>query len=118
MYCTKCKTNWAALHSDTLENEVYEYCPKCKTDSHLENEREGDKFILCPFSGRVKNITTGKYVLQKPKVFHEKHKPFDINKWKEDLEEKQRLEDIQINKYIQVYKEKGPEEAIKVFYNK
>lgn len=115
MYCTKCKTNWASLYSC---DEGVEYCPICLTDYFLETNHDGDTFIMCGITGRIKNITTGKYVqamkINKPVS----RKPFIIDDWRAEKERREKLEDEQINNYIKVYETEGKEAAEKAFFKK
>jgi len=63
--CTKCNINWERLwdQEDHDGEEVYEFCPICKTDTHLVAGKE-DKpsYIRCGLTGRVMDAKTGEVI--------------------------------------------------------
>lgn len=59
-YCTKCNTNWARLHIESTDDEIYEFCPICKTDSYLIEGTEGETFIAQAFTGKLIKINNNK----------------------------------------------------------
>lgn len=60
-FCTKCGINWAALMTvdDEQNDESYEFCPVCRTDSFLTDAVDGPKYILS-VTGKLVDAATGK----------------------------------------------------------
>lgn len=60
-YCTKCGINWAELHSvdDEVNDETYQFCPVCRTDSFLVDAVDGPKYLQT-ITGQLIDVATGK----------------------------------------------------------
>lgn len=96
-YCSRCGVNWSALWQQEAEGEeVYEFCPLCKTDLHLEEGNDIHGHIKCPVSGKIYNTFTGEDVtltiMAKPVSIKERK----VKVWDETYEEfKKREEDAE-----------------------
>lgn len=119
MFCSKCNINWAQLHTQEVENEIYEYCPVCKTDVHLQPQKNSVKFIMCPITGKVRNLNTGKVLLfgdTKPPKIIQRSKPVNIDEYRKRHEDRIKKEDKAIEAYLSTYQTHGLEAARKVFF--
>lgn len=120
MKCTKCNITWAALDSfqDENRNEVYEVCPKCKSNMDLVECSDKPRFIRCPLSGKIKNFDTGELLtVETPSNY----KPVKIKTWMEawlEDEERQQRELLAIEHYHRVYEFEGSVAASRAFFEK
>lgn len=73
-HCTKCGNNWAKLQSIEDEDEVYEFCPVCKTDSFL-TEGSGSSYILT-IDNKIVNVETGKELVKEYSTVYEEREPY------------------------------------------
>lgn len=73
-HCTKCGNNWAQLHSiaDEANDELYEFCPVCRTDSFL-TEGTGPAYILT-IDNKIVNVATGKELIKESEVIEQQQK--------------------------------------------
>lgn len=117
-YCTHCRINWASLETqdDEEEDESYDCCPKCKNDAHLIDSKEGDKFIYCQITGKIKNIKTGEVLQEKQKVNFVPEKVFDKQAWIEEEKEKSLREERALDAYHNIFESEGREAAEKAFF--
>jgi hypothetical protein len=116
-YCTKCLINWANLWSDNNRHGV-DFCPCCKSDSSLEDAKEGDSFIRSVVSGKIINAIT-----KKPFVIGTmqhgtlcRNVEFDIKAWEQKQEAEQEKQLVAIAKYHEVYESQGPEIAEQLYF--
>jgi len=119
MYCTKCKINWAKLHSqdDDIGDETYEYCPSCAKDHFLIETQPGERFLCCPFTGKITSADTGKELVREVKhLFLKSKKPFDVEEWKKKKEYDEEKEMERIEYYQKVFAEQGAEAAEKAYF--
>jgi hypothetical protein len=64
-YCSKCDINWLALWtSDGQGDEVYEFCPECKSSLDLGPGRDILAYIKCQVTGRIVNPETGQELIR------------------------------------------------------
>lgn len=103
-YCTKCKINWAALHSQDHEerDETYEFCPKCKCDMWLVDAVPGPQYTQHAISGVIRDVATGEpmpVLWPKPAGPVRPDKPFNLQEWQA---KKQKKEDV-MNKALEAY---------------
>ena len=83
-HCKECDINWLKLGDETQGDEVYEFCPKCKTDMFLEAGTDIVGYIMCPITGRIYDPETGKDINDKGlRVLFE---PIRQKVWDETLE--------------------------------
>lgn len=71
-HCTKCGHTWAQLHSiaDEANDELYEFCPVCRTDSFLA-EGTGPAYILT-LDNKIINVETGKELIKESEVIEQR----------------------------------------------
>lgn len=79
-FCTKCGNNWAKLHSidDEVNNEIYEFCPVCHTDSFLTDAIEGPLYFMT-VTGQIIDTATGKELTKEVEtVQQEEREPYHL----------------------------------------
>jgi hypothetical protein len=61
IYCAGCETNWSQLPTMDEEqgDEWYVFCPTCRTDSFLEDGKEGPTFSFNSITGEMIDDVTG-----------------------------------------------------------
>lgn len=110
-YCTKCEINWARLGTQTIGDEVYEYCPVCNSDLDLLQGKDGDVY-MSTVDGRIINAITKVTYEKCPPVIHAPppdYRPASIPTPAQRDEmriERERKEDDRINAYIASYDQK------------
>jgi hypothetical protein len=117
IHCSKCGINWAALHSiaDESGDELYEFCPVCHTDAYLEDGTDITAYIMCPFTGKITDVDTGKQMHIKQKSVFIPQKEY-IPKPRETAEKRIEREDVAISAYQAAYHTLGKEAAEKLFF--
>ena len=56
-YCTRCRIAWLSLANEQVDDEDYEFCPKCKSDTFLTaSDLQG--YLYNFFTGEVINPMT------------------------------------------------------------
>lgn len=60
-YCAGCCTNWSSLPmmDGDDDDESYEYCPTCRTDSFLEEGHDGPTYSFNAITGEMIDDVTG-----------------------------------------------------------
>ena len=114
-YCNNCGINWARLHSQDAGDSMYEYCPICKTDSFLDDGKEGDAFIQL-IDGSVINPKTGEEYKRFPEVDIEKHDQPETIDFEEMYGERMNREDEALELYQQALAAGMLEEEAKAIY--
>lgn len=98
-YCSKCKIPWISLATEQEEDEEYEFCPKCKSDTFLSpSDLQGYLFNF--FTGEVINADTREPhpdTIPKPRKTKPPNPLLPYDEW---LEKKNSREDAAIQAYI------------------
>ncbi|MEO6610710.1 MAG: hypothetical protein ABIT05_01210 [Chitinophagaceae bacterium] len=64
-YCSKCDINWIALWTSEGEwEEVYEFCPECKSSLDLGPGTDILAYIKCQVTGRILNPENGQELIR------------------------------------------------------
>lgn len=122
-YCTKCRTNWAALHSQDDDNgdESYDFCPVCKSDSFLQDFKENEDAFLYSLNGQKVNVKTGrilKNAITLPLISRKTSSlPYNKEDWEKREEAKDIAQEKRINEYIANCEKYGKEEAERIYFN-
>lgn len=118
-YCTKCKINWAALYreDDTAGDESYDFCPVCKTDMFLADGLQGDSYILVPGGSIINPLNHQPLQLPVKKNYMPEAPAFDIQAYKQRMENNEAIQDQAINAYTQLYDVMGRAAAEAEFFN-
>lgn len=88
--CKRCKINWEHLwkSDENGGDEVYEYCPVCNTDTHLQQINDkSPSFFKCLITGVIKNAKTGDVFEYTPKQLEAPRKKRRRKKWLETEDE-------------------------------
>lgn len=118
MHCTNCNITWQHLHAQQGEgDEVYEFCPVCKTDMYLQPSTEETGCMQCPFTGDIIKVATREKLNMQPAVIVADAKPFDVQAWQKKKNELQAEQDERIAYYQQLYEMQGREVAEEYYYN-
>lgn len=118
--CTHCNINWAilAVQDDNNYDEMYEFCPTCKSDMHLIENANHPAFVQCQITGRIYNPFTGEdYNPLKEMCTIAPDREFNIDAWREKKEEHRMKEEQRIDKYIAESETIGKEKARQNYLN-
>lgn len=119
-HCSRCGTNWARLHTiDEEGDEQYDFCPVCKTDTHLEAAQPGPWFTFCPFTGQKIDVDTGKpggIEISEPPGVAPYTGGFNPDRYYKRLAERHAIEDKAIDAYLKTYETEGPSAAQEAFH--
>ena len=120
-FCTKCKMNWADLHSQTEAADEYCFCPLCRTDLYLADFKKDEESFLCsPVDSSIVCVETGATRLYHHPVTESNYKPsVYLTEYEVYLIELERFkkEDIAIAEYVKVFHEQGKAAAEAAFFN-
>ncbi len=104
-YCTKYQANVIPESQDCIGDEKYEYCPHCKNDMYLEDQREG-----VGFTPPLKPIILPKFVPDKKDTV-----TYFLTNEEQDIAAERYLKAIE--DYQQHYETHGPEAAKEMYLN-
>jgi hypothetical protein len=104
-YCAGCCTNWSQLPSmeGDDEDEVYEYCPTCRTDCFLEELHDAPTITFNPITGEMIDDVTGIPIyipMPAPPPVPEWFGQFDEGQYRKDKEKAEQVEDQAIIAYM------------------
>lgn len=113
-YCKNCDINWARLWTEDVDDETYEFCPKCKSSIDLTDGTDIVSYTKCRITGRTTNVETGEQhpseitivktaKSKKVKVYDESYEEF--------IERQNKATEDHINDYIRLCDTMSKEEA-------
>lgn len=107
IHCNKCDINWARLGIEHVNDETYEFCPKCKSDMFLGPGTDIVAYIQCPVTGRITNVETGELIDAAP---DQPYRPTKRKVWDETWEDwklrDEAAEDVYVESGGRIPKEK------------